>query len=428
MLILIFLGLFLVGIHGINEIPQHSNAEELDVPGDPFSDENLPKLNFDDKKCNLEEYTKEYQKVIKEWEERYKKLVKLNHADVDVFFKQFIEEFAYRLNFKLDDTLNGINRTAIVAFLPKDIALLKDYISKTDPTKSLRTQAKDKLIKSVYESFDASPLAKSAILPNGILIGGFLIIVAFAVFFHRFLAIAPNEYIISTIIIIFLTIFMISCWSHYNMRLEEAVARYKEKQSKFTGKECEPLTSWQWFSGTILGYVTIKRDTPCYEYHLNMQQNVKHQIKLTKIIGEVFTEWISSGLFVIGEPIRAFCDSLYKDAPLQMIPLLTAIFILVFGFIFIFLFLGTLRLFNVKIHSPFIGISFGSKDGNTVVADQQKSALQMKEMIAAITAMNQRLEDSLRQNNAIKNQGMMPREIEGVRRRGSRDPQVAKEN
>uniref|UniRef100_A0AC34EZU5 Chloride channel CLIC-like protein 1 n=1 Tax=Panagrolaimus sp. ES5 TaxID=591445 RepID=A0AC34EZU5_9BILA len=208
------------------------------------------------------------------------------------------------------------------------------------------------------------------------------------------------------------------------MRYEEAVARYTEKQKKFTGTECDPLTTWQWFTGGLLSFVTIKRDSPCYEYHLNMQQNVRHQVKLTKIVGEVFTEWITSGLFVIGEPIRAFCDSMFKDAPALMILPLTIILALVFLFIFIFLSVGTLKLFNAKIHSPLLGISFGSIESNTG-ANQLQYESQMRQLLDTVNDMNQRLEDNLQQqNNAIENKAM-PAEIEGIRRRRSTDRETA---
>uniref|UniRef100_A0AC34EZU4 Uncharacterized protein n=1 Tax=Panagrolaimus sp. ES5 TaxID=591445 RepID=A0AC34EZU4_9BILA len=133
---LLCFGLLLVGIHGINEIrPQQPHIEVFDVPGDPFS--SLPKVNLDDKECNLQEYTKEYKKAIKEWQEKYQKLAKSNNAEVNAFFKQFIQEFAYRISFKYDDISEGFNRTAVIAFSSKDITLLKEYLSKTNPTKSL---------------------------------------------------------------------------------------------------------------------------------------------------------------------------------------------------------------------------------------------------------------------------------------------------
>uniref|UniRef100_A0AC35G396 Chloride channel CLIC-like protein 1 n=1 Tax=Panagrolaimus sp. PS1159 TaxID=55785 RepID=A0AC35G396_9BILA len=423
--ILLCIGLLFIGINGSENELQQSSIEEFDVPGDPFSDSyTLPKVNLDDKKCDLQEHTKEYQKVIKECEQKYKNLVESNSAEVDAFFKQFIEQFAYRLDFKFDDS-NNINRTAVIEFTPKDIKVLKDYISKTAPTKTLRTQAKDKLIKSISKSFDASPLARSLSFRTEIIITGVIICIAFVLFSFRLFSVAKKQVILSTIIVSFLTIFMTSCWSHYNMRLEETTARFMEKQSKFTGKECDHLSLWQRFNEYYWGFITIKRDSSCYELKFFIDQNIKHQVKLSTVVGEVITDWILSGLNVIGQPVRTFCDTLFKDAPLQMIPLLITFLYMFFFFIFLFLFIGTLWLFEVSIQSQFLRISFGSKNGETRMGQQQQKVPQIQEFINAITTLNNRFDNFQKQNIPNVNRLLKTEKIENIPDGGPKNPQIA---
>ncbi|CAD6184923.1 unnamed protein product [Caenorhabditis auriculariae] len=157
---------------------------------------------------------------------------------------------------------------------------------------------------------------------------GNLFILPAAVFFIVKSILRPRAFWV----IIVSTIFLVSVYTTYNKKYQEAEARrFAQIQMARKGDPCAPEGLAQRLFDSLTSFVHFRRKTSCQEYIEAQTMSIFNEISLV----ETFFEVLSSGFFSMfsgsATHINKFFKNLYDGAPLLAQIVMTAFLILVVG-------------------------------------------------------------------------------------------------